>query len=125
MEINRPDILAELTDVFHRYEAALTGNDIATLDGLFWQSEEVVRLGAGENLYGFEAIKAFRRGRSPKGLERTLRNTVITTFGTDFGTANTEFLRDGEHRVGRQSHSWVRFADGWKIVAAHVSLMLD
>lgn len=124
MEINRPDILAELTDAFYRYEKALTGNDIDALDELFWQTEAVVRLGVGENLYGFEEIKAFRRGRSPKGLERTLRNTVITTFGTDFGTANTEFLRDGEHRVGRQSHSWARFPDGWKIVAAHVSLML-
>jgi hypothetical protein len=123
MDLNLPDIHAEVTAAFDRYEAALTGNDVETLDDLFWQSGQVIRFGATENLYGHEEILAFRMGRSPVNLSRTLRKTVITTFGRDFATANTEFTRDGEPRIGRQSHAWARFPEGWKIVAAHVSWM--
>ncbi len=122
-EINEPEVLRQVTEAFERYEAALTGNDIAMLDALFWKSDHVVRLGATENLYGHDQILAFRKARPSKGLERSLRNTVITTFGTDFATACTEFLRPGTDRIGRQTHSWVRFPEGWKIVAAHVSWM--
>lgn len=122
-EINNPDVYRQVTEAFKRYEVALTGNDVATLDALFWASGHVVRLGASENLYGHEQILAFRNARPSQGLERSLRNTVITTFGTDFATACTEFTRPGTDRVGRQTHSWVRFSDGWKIVAAHVSWM--
>ncbi|MEM8958057.1 MAG: oxalurate catabolism protein HpxZ [Pseudomonadota bacterium] len=123
LEINRPEIVAEVTEAFRRYEAALTGNDVETLDALFWASEKVVRYGATENLYGQDQILAFRKARPSKGLDRTLRNTVITTFGTDFATASTEFTRPATDRVGRQSHSWARLPEGWRIVAAHVSWM--
>jgi hypothetical protein len=123
MEINSPEIVAEVTTVFRLYEKALTGNDVETLDALFWPSEHVVRYGATENLYGHDEILTFRKARPSKGLNRTLRNTVITTFGTDFATANTEFTRPSTDRIGRQSHSWARMPDGWKIVAAHVSWM--
>ncbi|SNS50716.1 oxalurate catabolism protein HpxZ [Tropicimonas sediminicola] len=122
-EINLPDVLAEVTEAFHRYETALTSNDVATLDALFWSSPHVIRYGATENLYGQEEILAFRQARPSKGLDRTLTRTVITTFGRDFATANTEFTRDGVARIGRQSHSWVRLPEGWRIVAAHVSWM--
>jgi hypothetical protein len=123
MEINLPDVLQEVWTEFERYEAALTGNDVATLDGLFWHSPEVVRYGATENLYGHAQILAFRQARPSKGLDRTLRNTVITTFGRDFATACTEFSRDTSPRTGRQTHSWARLPEGWRIVAAHVSWM--
>lgn len=124
-EINIPHVLKEVTDAFQRYEAALTGNDVEELDQLFWASDHVVRYGATENLYGHDQILTFRKGRESKGLDRTLRNTVITTFGTDFATACTEFVRPSASRTGRQTHSWVRLSDGWKIVAAHVSWMDD
>ncbi|MCP1673810.1 hypothetical protein J2T57_000909 [Natronocella acetinitrilica] len=123
MEINNPQTLAELTAAFERYEKALVGNDVAVLDELFWNSERTVRYGQGENLYGFDAIAAFRAARPSKGLDRTLQHTVITTFGPDFGTASTEFTREGVSQTGRQSQSWVRTQEGWRIVAAHVSLM--
>src|SRR4051794_3267943 len=122
MEINRPDVLADVTAVFKRYERALVGNDVETLDALFWPSGLTVRYGVGENLVGIEAIRAFRRARSPLNLARTLSNTVVTTYGRDFATAMTEFRRAGSDRVGRQSQTWVRFDDGWRVVAAHVSL---
>ena len=108
-DINLPEIVAEVRAAFERYEQALVGNDIATLDELFWDSPCVVRYGATENLYGMEAIRAFRSARSPLGLMRDLSNTVITTFGRDFATANTEFVRDGGKSRGRQSQVWVRF----------------
>lgn len=120
-EINNPDVLAEVTAAFARYEAALTSNDVQTLDALFWSSAHVIRYGATENLYGQEEILAFRKGRPSAGLDRTLTRTVITTFGRDFATANTEFTRPGTDRIGRQSHTWVRLPEGWRIVAAHVS----
>jgi hypothetical protein len=122
-EINLPEVVAEVTAAFQRYEAALTGNDVAVLDELFWNSPHTLRYGAGENLRGYEAIKAFRLARPSKGLERDLVNTVITTYGRDYATANTEFTRQGETRIGRQSHTWLRLPEGWRIVAAHVSLI--
>ena len=123
LDINHPEILAEVAEAFRRYEAALTGNDVATLDELFWSSDHVVRYGATENLYGHKEILAFRKARPSAGLERTLRNTVITTFGRDFATASTEFSRPSSARIGRQSQSWARLPEGWRIVAAHVSWM--
>jgi hypothetical protein len=119
MEINKPEIVAEVTAAFRRYEQALVGNDVTVLDELFWHSPHTLRFGIGENLYGHEAIAGFRAARSPLGLARELRNVSITTFGDDFAVANTEFLRNGGS--GRQSQSWVRTPGGWRVVAAHVS----
>lgn len=122
--INLPHVLAEARAAFDRYEQALVSNDLETLDALFWHADEVVRYGAGENLIGIEAIRAFRLSRPSVGLARELRHTVLTTYGDDFATAMTEFHREGDARIGRQSQTWVRFGDGaWKVVAAHVSLM--
>ncbi|MEN4768632.1 oxalurate catabolism protein HpxZ [Duffyella gerundensis] len=121
--INQPDVLAAVTAAFQRYEQALVSNDVAVLDELFWHDARTVRLGAGENLYGIEEIRAFRQARPAAGLARTLRNTVITTFGDDFAVCSTEFTRAGSDRIGRQQQSWVKMADGWRIVAAQVSLM--
>lgn len=119
-DVNRPEVVIEMTAVFQRYETALTANDVETLDKLFWDSNFTLRYGTGESLYGIDAIRAFRQSRNPKGLDRTLQNTVITTFGNDFATANTEFQRIGQSR-GRQSQTWVRMPSGWQVVAAHVS----
>jgi hypothetical protein len=121
--INLPDVLEEVRAVFARYEDALVHNRTEVLDALFWHSDAVVRYGAGENLVGIDAIRAFRKARPSSGLARTLGRTVITTYGHDFATAMTEFRRDGEPRLGRQSQTWVRFDEGWKVVAAHVSLI--
>jgi hypothetical protein len=123
LDINHPDALAEIQAAFARYEDALVNNKVEVLDELFWPSEFTVRYGVGENLVGIEAIRAFRAARSPAGLARTLSQTVITTFGRDFATAMTEFHREGSPRSGRQSQTWVRFAEGWRVVAAHVSLI--
>ena len=123
MQINLPEVVAEVTAAFERYELALVGNDVATLDALFWQSPHTLRYGATENLYGFEAIRAFRAGRPATGLARTLGKTVITSYGRDFATANTEFHRSGSDRTGRQSQTWMRTPQGWRVVAAHVSLL--
>jgi len=123
MEINRPDVLAEVTTLFGEYERALVANDIATLDGLFWESPLVVRYGNNENLYGIEALRAFRAARPTGDLARELMRTVITTFGTDFATANTEYRRLNSGLVGRQSQTWCRLAPGWRIVSAHVSFL--
>ncbi|WP_197060513.1 MULTISPECIES: oxalurate catabolism protein HpxZ [Erwinia] len=122
-DINRPAVLAEVSDAFYRYELALVTNDIATLDMLFWHDERTVRLGAGENLYGIEAISAFRAARPSVGLDRRLRNTVIVTFGEDYAVCSTEFTREGSDKIGRQQQTWVKFAAGWRIVAAQVSVM--
>jgi hypothetical protein len=108
MIVNDPTALAEVTEVFERYEAALLSNDVAALDTFFWKSPLVLRYGVGERLYGYEAIAAFRLARPGGSPPRTLGTTVITTFGTEFATANTEFHRVGEGRVGRQSQSWVQ-----------------
>ena len=121
-EINRPDIVAEVADAFARYEAALVENDVVTLNALFWKAPQTLRFGTAENLYGFDAIASFRSARMPPG-ERSLTHTVITTYGADFATANTEFRRPGSPRLGRQSQTWLRLAEGWRIVAAHVSFM--
>ena len=124
MIVNDPATLAQLRDVFARYEAALVGNDIATLDELFWQDARAIRYGVAENLHGIGEILAFRKGRSPANLARELSRTVITTFGSDFATASTLFSRAGSPGwVGRQMQSWVRMDDGWRVVAAHVSVI--
>jgi len=123
MNINLPEILAEVIAVFARYEDALVNNKVDVLDELFWDSPMTVRYGAGENLVGIEAIRAFRAARSAVGLARRLSNTVITTYGRDTATAMTEFHRDGSSRIGRQSQTWVRMPEGWRVVAAHVSLI--
>jgi len=125
MQINLPEVLAEVTAAFARYEAALISNDVAVLDELFWNSPHTLRYGAGENLYGQDEILAFRKARPGGSPQRVLTRTVITTFGKDFATANTEFQRVGGARTGRQSHAWVRLPEGWRITAAHVSLMGD
>ncbi|KIQ00130.1 MULTISPECIES: oxalurate catabolism protein HpxZ [Pseudomonas] len=122
-QIDLPDVLAEVTHAFQRYEKALTGNDIDVLDELFWHDERTVRLGAGENLYGIGEIRAFRAARPATGLYRELRNTVITTYGDSFAVCSTEFTREGSDRIGRQQQSWVKLAGNWRIVAAQVSLM--
>ncbi len=128
MDINLPEVHAELSAVFARYEQALTGNDVELLDALFWDSPHTVRYGVAENLVGIEAIRAFRAARTPIGLDRTLQRTVITTFGRDAGTAMTEFSRPNGVS-GRQSQTWIRTPQpghgGWRVVAAHVSLLLN
>jgi hypothetical protein len=121
MTINDPTVVAEVTAAFQRYEKALVGNDVATLDELFWKSPHTLRFGLFENLYGYEAIASFRGSRPNIDLSRTLKNTVITTYGRDYATANTEFVRKDSGKAGRQSHTWLRTEDGWRIVAAHVS----
>ncbi|WP_048439191.1 oxalurate catabolism protein HpxZ [Caenimonas sp. SL110] len=121
MNVNLPDVLAEVIEQFARYEKALTGNDVAVLDELFWRSPHTLRYGLGENLYGFDEIAAFRLGRPAAGLDREVLRTSITTFGRDFATANIEFRRIGSERTGRQSQTWVRTPEGWRVVAAHVS----
>jgi len=123
MAINLPGVLAEVAAAFARYEAALVGNDVAVLDELFWVSSHTLRYGATENLYGYEAIRAFRAGRPAQGLARTILKTVITSYGQDFATANVEFQREGSSRTGRQSQTWMRTPEGWRVVAAHVSLL--
>ncbi len=125
MEINLPEVHAEMTALFTRYEDALVNNRIEVLDELFWPSEHTVRYGVRENLRGIDEIRAFRAARPAQGLARTLQNTVITTYGRDCATAMTEFQREGGNKVGRQSQTWVRLPQGWRIVAAHVSLMMD
>ena len=123
MDINRPDVLADVTAAFERYERALVGNDITLLDELFSAREHTVRYGTGENLYGIEAIRAFRAARSPLGLAREVVRTQITTYGDAFATTHLEFRRAGSQRLGRQTQSWVKLPEGWRVVSAHVSLM--
>ena len=123
MQINLPEIVSEVSAAFARYEDALVNNRVEVLDELFWTSPLTVRYGAAENLYGIEEIRAFRQARPSAGLARTLRRTVITTYGTDHATAMTEFFREGSSRTGRQSQTWVRMPEGWRVVAAHVSVV--
>jgi hypothetical protein len=125
LEINRPDVVSEVQRAFALYEAALVGNDVAVLDGLFWKDPLALRYGAAENLYGHEAIAEFRAARPAANLARAIARLVITTFGADFATANMEFLRAGMVRTARQSQTWVRMPEGWRIVAAHVSITAD
>ncbi len=124
MDIDIPEVLAEVRAAFARYEAALVANDVAVLDELFRRGPETIRYGAAENLYGSAEIQAFRGGRSPAGLARRLEKTVITSYGRDFAIASTLFHRDtAPGKVGRQMQSWVRFPEGWRVVAAHVSVI--
>jgi hypothetical protein len=123
MHINLPEIVSEVSAEFARYEDALVNNRVEVLDELFWTSPLTVRYGATENLYGIEEIRDFRNARPSVGLARTLRRTVITTYGRDHATAMTEFFRDGSTRTGRQSQTWVRMPEGWRVVAAHVSVV--
>lgn len=120
-QINRPDVVAEVTALADAYETALTGNDIPVLDAMFWDGPHTVRLGATEELFGADEIAAFRRGRPAAGLDRTRTRTEVTTFGTDLAVTTTVFVRAGVPGVGRQSQTWVRLPEGWRVVAAHVS----
>ena len=121
MKINDPDIVAEVRAAFDAYEAALMADDVAAMDQLFHDAPTTVRYGVGEVLYGIEEISEFRKGRGGSP-QRRLGRVEITAYGPDFATADAEFFREGSDRRGRQSQSWVRFPDGWKVVSAHVSL---
>ena len=124
MEIDLPDVVAEVKAAFDRYEAALITNDVAVLDDTFHVDPRTIRYGGAEILYGFDEIAAFRAARSPVGLARTIDKTVITTYGRDFAVASTLFYRATmPGKVGRQMQTWARFADGWHVVAAHVSVI--
>lgn len=123
MKINDPKIVSEVSAAFERYERALVSNDVETLDELFWDNPNTLRYGVTENLYGYDEIKSFRAARSPMNLARKLERTKITTYGEDFATANTLFVREGGNKIGRQSQTWMRTEKGWRVVAAHVSLM--
>jgi hypothetical protein len=124
MQIDLPEVHAEVSAAFARYEAALVSNDVDVLDVLFRNAPQTLRYGIGENLYGYAAIQAFRAARSPAGLARELSDTVITTYGRDMAVASTLFRRtSAPGKVGRQMQTWVRFGDGWHIVAAHVSVI--
>lgn len=126
MLVNDPKVLAEVEAAFAHYEVALLSNDLEMLDACFWSDTRTIRYGTAENLYGIDEVRAFRIGRSPVGLARTLSRTVITTFSHDMATASTLFGRDHQAgRIGRQQQTWARMPDGWKIVAAHVSLIAD
>lgn len=122
-QVNLPDVFAEVRAVFAEYERALVNNDVACLDKLFWKSAQTVRYGTGENLYSHEAIASFRAQRPGQGLMRQISQTSIITFGQDFGLTHIEFQRQGNPRIGRQTQTWVRFAEGWRVVSAHVSWM--
>lgn len=124
MQVDLPEVLAEVTAQFERYEKALVSNDVAVLDELFRNDPRTLRYGGGENLYGYQEIMAFRAGRSPAGLMRRTDRTVITTYGRDMAVASTLFYRvSAPGKVGRQMQTWARFPEGWKIVAAHVSVI--
>ena len=124
MTIDDPAVKAEVAAAFAAYEAALVSNDVPTLEALFHDDPRTIRYGGAENLYGMAAIRAFRRARPAEGLARNLKDTVITTYGRNTGVAMTLFTRAGAPgRIGRQSQTWIRFPEGWKVVAAHVSVI--
>jgi len=125
MQINDPDVVAELTELYPQYEEALVSNDVETLTRMFWASPYAIRLGAGENLYGIDEIEAFRKSRPAVNLARRAVRLEIMTFGKDFGSITLEFERDGATGIvrGRQSQVWVRLSEGWRIVSAHVSVL--
>ena len=127
MEINIPDVLLDLTKAFNQYEEALLSNQPEILNELFWRSPLTIRYGVAENLYGYDAIVGYRNTRASQGgaPPRETRKTVVTTYGRDFGTTNIEYVRTQSGRKGRQSQTWVRTEDGWRIVGAHVSLLAD
>ena len=122
MELNLPEVVAEVSALFERYEAALNANDVAVLNRLFWRSPHTVRYGAGEELYGHDRIAAYRAARDASGVRRELVRVAITTFGRDYATASCEFRRLATGKRGRQMQTWLRLPEGWRIVAAHVSL---
>lgn len=124
-EINLPDVVAELRELYPRYEQALVSNDVDTLVAMFWSSPDVMRFGVSENLYGQEELEAFRKNRPAANLARTAKRLEIVSFGRDFGSITLEFERDAANGMvrGRQSQVWVRFPEGWRIVSAHVSLL--
>jgi len=124
MQIDLPEVVAEVRTEFERYEQALVSNDVATLNSLFHDDVRTIRYGGAENLYGYAAIESFRAARSPTGLARALSKTVITTYGRDVAIASTLFARpSAPGKMGRQMQTWVKFADGWRVVAAHVSII--
>jgi hypothetical protein len=123
MQINLPDVVAEVQTAFHDYEDALIRHDVAALDRWFWYSPETVRYGVAENLLGGEEIRQYRQACAPVHPSRLLQRTVITTFGRDYATVSTEFTADDSERPGRQMQTWVRFENDWRVVAAHVSLI--
>jgi len=124
MEVDLPDVVAEVKAAFERYEVALVSNDVAALNALFHTDPRTIRYGATENLYGYQEIMAFRAARSPAGLARTRSRTVITTYGYDCAVASTLFHRTtAPGKVGRQMQTWIRFREGWRVVAAHVSVI--
>jgi hypothetical protein len=126
MDIDLPDVVAEVTEAFNAYERALMSNDVDALDAFFRADPRTIRYGGGENLYGHDEIMAFRAARSPVGLARTLSRTVITTYGRDVAIASTLFHRASmPGKVGRQMQTWVRFPEGWRVVAAHVSAIAE
>jgi hypothetical protein len=122
LDVNRPDVVAEVKAVFDAYEAALVANDVEALDGFFWDSPEVVRFGVADRQHGASEIAAYRR-RAGAPPPRSLENTVVTTFGSDTAVVTTEFRTPGDTRVGRQSQTWIRIDDGWRVVSAHVSII--
>jgi hypothetical protein len=126
MDMDLPDVMTEVQAAFDAYERALVANDVEALDALFRDDPRTIRFGGTENLFGYSAIKAFRAARSPVGLARTLSDTVITTYGRDFAIASTLFRRTSmPGKVGRQMQTWIRFPEGWRVVAAHVSVIAE
>jgi hypothetical protein len=126
MDIDLPDVVTEVRAAFDAYERALVANDVAALDAMFHDDPHTIRFGGTENLFGYTEIKAFRAARSPAGLARTLSHTVITTYGRDVAIASTLFHRTTiPGKVGRQMQTWVRFPEGWRVVAAHVSVIAE
>ncbi len=124
MEVDIPEVVAEVQEAFNRYERAIVSNDVATLDEMFRDDPRTIRYGAAENLYGYKEIESFRSARSSVGLTRALSKIVITTFGRDFAMASTLFNRDtAPGKVGRMTQTWVRFDEGWRIVVGHVSIV--
>ncbi|SNB75416.1 Protein of unknown function [Arboricoccus pini] len=121
MEINRPDVVAEIEALFARYEQALVANDVEVLDHMFWDDPRTLRYGVAEVLHGIQAIREYRRAVNWGNATRILEGTRITTFGRDMAVVNTEFRRGGAELHGRQSQTWVRLPEGWRIVSAHVS----
>jgi hypothetical protein len=125
MQVNLPEVVAEVTAVFQRYEKALNDNDVAVLDELFWDAPQVVRYGIREQLYGAAEIRSFRVGRPTIDLRREVTRLTITSFGHDFAVASCEYRRLASQRLGRQMQTWIRTGQGWRVAAAHVSLLLE
>lgn len=123
MTINDPSVLAEVTAAFERYDRAVSENDVEVLTAMFWNSPLTVRYGIAEQLYGYEQIAQFRVANRQQNQQRERLRVVITTFGNDFATASCEFRRLESGRIGRQMQTWIRTPDGWRVVAAHVSLL--